>query len=102
MSVAGTVGQILLSLAAKELVRDQLPAGTRLLDMGERRLRDLIYREHIFQLIADDPPHDFPPLKTLEGPPNNLPARPTPLVGRDRELKACCEILRRPQVRLLT
>ena len=52
--------------------------------------------------IAEDLPHDFPPLKTLEGHPNNLPARPTPLVGRDRELQACCEILRRPQVRLLT
>jgi predicted ATPase/class 3 adenylate cyclase len=98
----GHGGQILLSLAAAELVRDQMPPQTSLLDMGERRLRDLIHHERIYQVVTEDLPHDFPPLKTLEGHPNNLPARPTPLVGRDRELKACCELLRRPQIRLLT
>ena len=29
---------------------------------------------------------DFPPLKTLDARPNNLPVQPTPLIGREREL----------------
>jgi predicted ATPase/class 3 adenylate cyclase/uncharacterized protein HemY len=99
---AGHGGQVLLSLASAELVRDQLVPGVSLADMGERRLRDLIHTERIYQVIAADLPHDFPPLKTLEGRPNNLPNRPTPLVGRRRELAECMELLCRPDVRLLT
>ena len=38
---AGHGGQILLSLAAQELVREQLPEETALRDLGERRLKDL-------------------------------------------------------------
>ena len=34
-------GQVLLSRAAEELVRDGLPAGVTLRDLGEHRLRDL-------------------------------------------------------------
>src|SRR5215218_9897605 len=36
---AGHGGQTLLSLATRELVRDALPAGARLEDLGERRLQ---------------------------------------------------------------
>jgi class 3 adenylate cyclase len=70
---AGHGGQTLLSLATQELVRDDLPAGARLRDLGERRLKDLIRSEHIFQLIVPDLPADFPPLKTLDARPSNLP-----------------------------
>ena len=38
---AGHGGQTLLSLASQELVRDVLPAGARLDDLGERRLQGL-------------------------------------------------------------
>ena len=71
-------GQVLLSLATEELVRDHLPADIALRDMGERRLKDLIRPERVFQLIAPDLPADFPPLKTLDARPNNLPAQTTP------------------------
>ena len=33
---------------------------------------------------------------------HNLPAQPTPLLGREQEIKAACALLRRPGVRLLT
>ncbi|MFL5735692.1 MAG: tetratricopeptide repeat protein [Chloroflexia bacterium] len=99
---AGHGGQTLLSRASEELVRDQLPAGVTLLDMGERRLRDLIHEEHIFQVVDAELPSDFPPLRTLEGRANNLPMRTTPLVGRAQEVKACRDLLRRNDVRLLT
>jgi class 3 adenylate cyclase len=49
---AGHGGQVLLSNAAQELVRDALPKGIELRDLGEHRLKDLIRPERIFQLVA--------------------------------------------------
>ncbi len=57
--------QILLSLATQELVRDGLPGGTQLRDLGERHLKDLFRPEHVFQLVVPDLPSEFPPLRTL-------------------------------------
>ena len=85
---AGHGGQVLLSAATHELVRDHLPAGTALRDMGEHRLKDLIRPEHVFQLVAPDLPSDFPPLRTLENRPNNLPLQLTPFIGREHDLAA--------------
>ncbi len=62
---AGHGGQTLLSLATTELVRDYLPDGVTLRDLGEHQLRDLSQPEHIFQLVGDGMLRDFPPLKTL-------------------------------------
>jgi predicted ATPase/class 3 adenylate cyclase len=78
-------GQVLLSLATQALVRDALPQGVTLLDMGERRLKDLLRPEPIYQLVAGDLPHDFPPIKTLELSHHNLPAQMTTFIGRDLE-----------------
>src|SRR5204862_4792157 len=99
---AGHGGQVLLSQPLYELVRDHLPADTEPRDMGERRLKDLIRPEHVYQVVVPDPPSEFPPLKTLDARPNNLPAQPTPLVGREKEVSALSSLLRRPDVRLVT
>ncbi|MDQ5854379.1 MAG: NB-ARC domain-containing protein, partial [Chloroflexota bacterium] len=99
---AGSGGQTLLSTVTHELVRDQLPPGAELRDMGEHRLKDLQQPEHIFQLVAPDLPADFPPLKTLGYRPNNLPLQPTPFIGRERELAMVRQRLLQPDVRLLT
>ena len=45
---------------------------------------------------------DSPPPKTLDTRPNNLPAQPTPFMGREREVATLCDLLRRPDIRLLT
>jgi predicted ATPase/class 3 adenylate cyclase len=95
-------GQVLFSVATQELVRDQLPTGADLRDLGEHRLKDLIRPEWLFQLIAQGLPAEFPPLRTLEGHPNNLPLQATPLVGREREVDEVRRRLLRPEVRLLT
>lgn len=95
-------GQILLSLPAKELVRDTLPKDVSLLDLGDHRLRDLQRRERIFQVVTPTVPADLRPLKTLDTHPNNLPLHLTPFVGRARELPAAAELLLREDVRLLT
>ena len=83
---AGHGGQILLSLATAELVRDHLPAETILRDLGARRLKDLIRPEQIFQVVAPGLPSDFAPLKTLDVHPHNLPVQLTSFIGRDREM----------------
>lgn len=99
---AGHGGQTLLSPTSQELVRNQLPDGVELADMGVRRLVDLTNKEHIFQLIIPGIHANYRPLKTLEGNPNNLPVRSSPLVGREKEVKACLNLLRQKNVRLLT
>jgi predicted ATPase/class 3 adenylate cyclase len=99
---AGHGAQILLSTVTQELVRDQLPAGTGLRDLGEHRLKDLIRPERVFQLVAPDLPRDFPPLKTLDTLPNNLPLQRAPLVGREREITAVRDLLLRQDVGLVT
>jgi len=99
---AGHGGQILLSLATEELVREHVPPDVVLRDLGTHRLKDLTHPEQIFQLVASDLPADFPPLRTLAARPNNLPAHPTALIGREREVAAARELLRRADVRLVT
>src|SRR5829696_8251237 len=99
---AGYAGQVILSLPTQELVRDQLPVDVHLRDLGEGRLKDLSRPERIFQLTAPDLPSQFPPLKTLERSPNNLPLQLTPLIGRGREVEEVCRRLRSPEVRVLT
>ncbi|MEA3186570.1 MAG: hypothetical protein QOD99_400, partial [Chthoniobacter sp.] len=93
-------GQTLLSLPAAELVRDRLPDGVRLRDLGERRLRDLARPERIFQLVTNDLPSEFPPLRSLESVPNNLPAQLTTFIGREREMEEVKRLLN--TVHLLT
>jgi predicted ATPase/Tfp pilus assembly protein PilF len=95
-------GQVLLSLPAQELVRDQLPTGTTLRDLGEHRLKDLFRPERVFQLVSPDLRSEFPPLRTLDAYRNNLPLQPTPLIGREKEVSEVCDLLRGEATRLLT
>jgi class 3 adenylate cyclase len=82
----GHGGQILLSEATTNLVREALPAGTSLLDLGQHRLKDLTHPEQVFQIVAPDLASDFPALTSLDARPHNLPTHPTALLGREREL----------------
>ena len=101
MSV-GHGGQVLLSQATRHLVEHHLPDGLSLRDLGEHRLKDLQQKCHLFQLVIASLPADFPPLKTLDTYPHNLPIQPTPLIGREREVAAVQRLLLREDVRLLT
>lgn len=96
----GYGGQILLSSVTAELVRERLPIETSLVDLGEHRLRDLIRPEHVFQLQAPDLPRNFPPLKSLNALPNNLPLQLTSFIGRQREMQEARKLL--ASARLLT
>jgi predicted ATPase/class 3 adenylate cyclase len=98
---AGHGGQILLSAAVVEMVRDA-SFDFSLRDLGQHQLKGLNQAEHLYQLVAPDLPAEFPPLKTLNARPNNLPLEPTSLVGREQEVAAVRGLLLRSDVRLVT
>jgi predicted ATPase/class 3 adenylate cyclase len=81
-------GQVVFSSSATALVRDFLPDGASLSDLGLHRLKDLGRPEQIYQLQAAGLLSEFPPLRSLDNPAlaNNLPAQPARFVGREREL----------------
>jgi len=91
IAAAGHGGQILVSHTTRQLVQD---GGLR--DLGEHRLKDLTAPERIYQLGDGD----FPPLKSLNQ--TNLPVQPTPLVGRQEELREITELLRASRLLTLT
>ncbi|HVR89233.1 MAG TPA: adenylate/guanylate cyclase domain-containing protein [Candidatus Limnocylindria bacterium] len=93
-------GQVLASGATVALVRQDLPAGVSLRDLGEHRLKDLAQPELIQQLVIDGLPSDFPPIRTLDRMPNNLPTQVTTFIGREAEIAEGLRLL--GATRLLT
>ncbi|HEX2224765.1 MAG TPA: AAA family ATPase [Thermoanaerobaculia bacterium] len=98
----GHGAQVLLSETAAMLARDAMPPGTDLRELGEHRLPDLLEPECIFQLLHPDLPDAFPPLRTLETRPHNLPTQATPFLGREREVAEVVALLRFSDARLVT
>jgi predicted ATPase/class 3 adenylate cyclase len=93
-------GQVLLTRTTSELVQENLPPGTWLIDLGKHRLKDLERPEHVYQLGASGLQVDFPALNTLDAQPNNLPVQQTSFIGRDDELKEVLDLI--SETRLLT
>lgn len=87
-------GQSILSLVTAELVREELPAGVGLADLGEHRLADLSRPEHIFQLTHPDLPAEFPALRSLTTRRHNLPVTTSSFIGREHELAAVSDLVR--------
>ncbi|HET6444019.1 MAG TPA: ABC transporter substrate-binding protein, partial [candidate division Zixibacteria bacterium] len=63
---AGHGGQVLLSETTAALLKEGLPRGVSLLDLGRHRLKDMAFSEHLRQLVIKGLPAEFPPLKSLE------------------------------------
>src|SRR5215469_4279664 len=99
---AGHGGQVLLSQSTRDLVEHALPEGVHLQDLGARRLKDLQQPSQLFQLVISGLSADFPPLGTLDSSPNNLPVQPTPFLGREKEVHAVGQLLRRESSYLVT
>jgi predicted ATPase/class 3 adenylate cyclase len=93
-------GQVLVSSAAAQIVADQLPDPVTLMELGEHRLKDLSTQEFIFQIRHPELTQDFPPLRTLDELPNNLPLELTSFVGRKKEIGQVASLLN--EVKLLT
>ena len=95
-------GQVLVSQTTYDLIRDDPPAGVSLLDLGEHRLRGVSQPVRVFQVLDPELPRVFPPLRTVETWPNNLPVQATSLIGRERQAAEIADLLLRDGVRLLT
>ena len=71
-------------------------SGVDLVDRGEHRLRDLSGVEHLYQVRASGLRVEFPPLRTLDAVPGNLPVQATSFVGRDEAVKELAELVAGP------
>jgi class 3 adenylate cyclase len=79
---AGHGGQILLSSTTRDIVRDDLPPGVALLDLGQHRLKDLDRPEGIVQVVAEGTTPVLAPLRTIDA----QPAQATPFAGQEGRL----------------
>ncbi len=83
---AGHGGQILVSQAARSLIGSALPEGVSLRDLGEHRLRGIESSERLYEVAAPGLASGFPPVRSLDTLPNNLPRQLSSFVGRDQEI----------------
>ena len=81
IAAAAHGGQVLVSSSTAALVEPAL-----LRDLGEHRLKDLVRAQRLHQLVGEGLDSDFPPLRTLDARPTNLPVQVHPLIGRESEL----------------
>ena len=85
--------QTLLSGVAARLATDALPTGASLRDLGTHRLKDLGEPERVYQLVHPELRAEFPPLKSLNARPHNLPRQLSSFVGREAELVELGQLL---------
>lgn len=83
---AGHGGQILISDAARALIGSGVPDDVGFRDLGEHRLKDLTSPVRLYQVVAPELAADFPPVRSLETLPNNLPHQLSSFVGRSQEI----------------
>jgi predicted ATPase/class 3 adenylate cyclase len=95
-------GQVVASAATADVVADTLPSNVKLVDLGEHLLWDLSRREHLFHLEAPGLGSDFPPLRSPDVLPGNLPIQPTSFVGRSDEVRDVSEALARAHLVTVT
>jgi predicted ATPase/class 3 adenylate cyclase len=102
IAAAAHGGQVLVSDTTESLVRDSLAPGLTLRELGEHRFKDLVRPQRIYQLLIDGLPDSFPPLRSLDATPNNLPTQMTTFIGRQRELASAVERLQTTRLLTLT
>src|SRR5206468_8243117 len=90
--------QMLISGVPAGILRDALPDGASLSELGCHRLRDLSELEHVFQLAHPELRFDFPPLKSLTSFRQNLPIQLTSFIGRVGEQKTVRALIEKHRV----
>jgi len=93
LMAAGHGGQVLVSMATAAVV-DSAP----LLDLGEHRLKDLSAPQRVFQLGEGR----FPPLRSVDAVPGNLPTMLTELVGRSEDIADLVALVQHDRLVTLT
>ncbi|MEO7802910.1 MAG: AAA family ATPase [Actinomycetota bacterium] len=89
---AGHGGQVLLTTVTKDLA--DITGQASFDDLGEHVLKDLGRPERILQLVHVDLESKFPPLRTIDMLPNNLPFSMTSFVGRQHQIVEVTNLLK--------
>jgi predicted ATPase/class 3 adenylate cyclase len=98
----GHGGQVLVTSSASELIVAERENVHALRLLGTHTLDDPLQPVAVYQVDVPNLPHEFPPLRTTENRPTNLPRQPTPLIGRDAELGHVSELLTQHQMVTVT
>ena len=99
---AANGGQIVISASTSELVSTHLPNTVTVSELGTHQLRDLTQAERLYEIDVEGLPRDFPPLRTADIAPANLPVQLTSFVGRSREVDDIADLLGRSRLVTLT
>lgn len=99
---SGHGGQILLSLVSSALIKEQLPPGYSLSNLGSYYLDEREQPESLFQFVGPYQAAHTAPLRAPARRPHNLPVSTTSFVGRSDDVFAVVAALQRVDVRLLT
>ncbi len=89
----GHGGQILVTSSAAELIGAERESRYALRRIGTHPLDDPMQHVAVYQVDVPSLPQHFPPLRTPENRPTNLPRQPTPLIGREMELERLCALV---------
>ncbi len=95
-------GQVVCSQATADLTRDAARTDVELVDLGEHRLRDLSRPERVFEVRTPGAHESFPPLRSLDAFPGNLPVQLTSFVGRDDDVSGVAKALTESRLVTLT
>ncbi len=99
----GHGGQVLVSQATADLIDAAAIEGiSELRDLGEHRLRDLSRPERVFQLVITGAVNEFPPLRSLDTLPTNLPVQTTRFIGRSEDVERVITALEQSRLVTLT
>src|SRR5207237_9721390 len=89
-------GQVLVSAATADIVKNDLPEESALIDLGLHQLKDLPGSERVFQLRDPELPFAFPPLGSAARDASDRVeqrAGKATLIGRDREMRLLAGLL---------
>jgi predicted ATPase len=101
---SGNGGQILLSGEIRAELPDddkQATLGT-VRFLGSHRFKDLPYPENVYEFQIPDLPGKFPPIKSIDILPTNLPQTTTAFVGREAEAAEVSKLLTNGSTRVVT
>lgn len=82
-------GHVLVAAATAAIVE-----GIEFIDLGEHRPRDLSQPQRLHQVRAAGLREAFPPVRTLDLTPGNLPIQATSFLGREKDLAEIGTLLR--------
>ncbi len=102
IAAAGHGGQIVVSDTVRSLVGAGVPDGVGLRALGSHRLKDLGEPQALAQVTAEGLAANFPPLRSIDARPNNLPTQLTSFVGREAELAEAGALLTKNRLVTLT